>query len=200
MLHLVQQPGRNRAIKHQVALEKLHLLDRLPPLYRRRTRCGVRFVVERVLGLQMMVVPGGVFVVVQRRMRIGAVRVRARDHGPPVVILPVVIWLRAVWVWALVVRRGIVRRVVVRIVMRLGVERVAAVLAMGGVRGVLVVVVGWTVGNVFDRILHVVSELPLMFPPHFQRTLGCSASLSEGVPGPGPGPIGISNGPACECE
>lgn len=84
--------------------------------------------------------------------------------------------------------------------MRLGVERVAAVLAVGWVWCVLVVVIGGTVWDVLDRVLGAVSELSIVSPRQSQRTLGCSASLSEGVPGPGPGPMGISSGPACECE
>lgn len=69
MLYLVQQSGRNWAIKHQIALEQLDLLHCLPSLDGGRTRCGVWFVVERVLGLEMLVVARGVFII-ERRMRI----------------------------------------------------------------------------------------------------------------------------------
>lgn len=106
------------------------------------------------------------------------------------------IGLGAVAMRALVVRRGIVGLVEVCIVMRLRVEGVIAAVALG-MRIVVVVVVVGPVGNVFYRILAVVSPTQRR---HSSRklTLGCNCSLSPGVPGPGPGPIGISRGPGCE--
>ena len=162
MLHLVQQPRWNRAIKHQVSLEQLDLLHRLPPLDGGRARCGLWFVVEWVLGLKMLVVARGVLVVIERGVWIRPKGGPAADHGPPVVILPVVVWLGAIRVWAFVVRRGVVRRIVVGIVVRLGVERVAAVLAVGRARGVVVVVVAGGVWHVLDGILCACGQLPML--------------------------------------
>jgi hypothetical protein len=96
MRDLVQQPRWNRAIEHQVALEQLHLLDRLPSLYRRGCGCRRWLIVERVVGMLVEIVLMGV----------RAIRVCALDHGPPhVIVLPVVVRLRAIWlVRVLVVR------------------------------------------------------------------------------------------------
>jgi hypothetical protein len=104
MLDLVEQPGRNWAVKHQVSLEQLYLLDRLPPFYGRRARSGPRLVMERVLGLQLTVVARVVFVVIEWVLRIWPVRVRTAYHGPPIVVLPVVVGLCAKRMRALVVR------------------------------------------------------------------------------------------------
>jgi hypothetical protein len=121
MRDLVEQPRRDRAIKHKIALEQLHLLDRLPALDWGRSRLRGRFVV--VIHISMF---RGMRVV-----RIWTKRVCAVNHRPAIIIiiLPVVVRLCAICVRrALVVRGGHVGLVIVLVVVRLGVEGVVAVM------------------------------------------------------------------------
>jgi hypothetical protein len=147
---LVEQPRWDGAVEHQVALEQLHLLDRLPALDRGRHDCRRKqVVVKGVVGVVLQVVLVGF-------VWIWAIRVCAVDHGPPrVFVLPVVVWLRAVCMLrALVVGRRLVGLVVVGIVVRVGIQRVVAVVTnASGARIVVVVVVARSVGNVLYRVL-----------------------------------------------
>jgi hypothetical protein len=108
-----------------------------------------------------------------------------------------VVWLRAVCVmWILGVRSRVVGLVVVCVVMRLGIERVVAVVAdAAGPRVVVVVVVACGIGNVLYRILRAVSRAPGRVGMEADaRTLGCRGRRSPDAAA-GLGPMGISSGP-----
>lgn len=82
------------------------------------------------------------------------------------VVLPVVVWLCSISSsWALIVDVGLIRLLEVRIVMRLRIEGVVTVLTVGPLRVVIVVVVIiGAIGNIFYRILCVMSAQLIPFP------------------------------------
>jgi hypothetical protein len=126
MRNLVQQPGRDGAVEHEVAVEELDFLDRLPPPD--HGRGAWRW---------------GWFVAARAR------RAEARvllQHRPGVSFIPELLWLG-------VLGRRLVRLVVVGVVVFLGIDGELAL--PRGVIALVLVVVAVRVVEALDGILAV---------------------------------------------
>jgi hypothetical protein len=125
--NLVQQPGRDGAVEHEVAVEELDFLDRLPPPDHGRGAWRWRW-----------------FVVLARARR--AVARVLLQHRPGVCFVPELLWLG-------VLGRRLVRLVVVGVVVFLGIDGQLAL--PRGVIALVLVIVAIRVVEALDGILAV---------------------------------------------